>query len=126
MHDSWSLERLHELEGLHHLGDVVPVDRAEIAKAELLEQHPRGPEVFDALLEGLGEVHQLLSPDEVGGRFDQSLHPLADAHGNGAGDDRAEVPVDGADVGGNRHAVVVQDHDDVAPRVPRVVHRFVG
>src|SRR5207248_8728022 len=56
---------------------------------------------------------------------DQPLHALADAHRDRTGDDGAEVLVDGADVGRDRHAVVVQHHDDVATRVARVVHGLV-
>ena len=39
--------------------DVVPVDRPEIAEAQLLEQHPGRPEVLDALFDVLGEVDEL-------------------------------------------------------------------
>ncbi len=125
VHYARPLERLHDLEGLHHLPDVVTIDRPEVAEAELLEQHSRRPEILDALLHGLGEVHELLAADNVGDRFDQRLHALPDPHRDGARDDGAQVLVDGPDIGGDRHAVVVQDHDDVAAGMARVVHGFV-
>src|SRR5207253_1108266 len=68
---------------------------------------------------------ELLTAHDVGHRRDQPLHALADAHRDRTGDDGAQVLVDGTDVGRDRHAVVVQDHDDVATRVTRVVHRLV-
>ena len=51
----------HELERVAELGQVVSVDRAEVAEAQLLEQHARGEEVLDALLHVLGEVHDALA-----------------------------------------------------------------
>ena len=41
--------------------DVVAVDRAEVAEAELLEEHPGGEELLDALLDVPGEVHHALA-----------------------------------------------------------------
>src|SRR3989449_7661229 len=61
VHHTGALERLHDLEGLHQLRDVVPVDRPEVAEAELLEQHAWRPQILDALLKRLREVDQLLA-----------------------------------------------------------------
>ena len=61
----------------------------------------------------------------MGDRLDQPLHTLADPHRDRARDDGAQVLVDGADVRRDRHAVVVEHHDDVATGVAGVVHRFV-
>src|SRR5256885_2209331 len=126
MDDARSLERLHDLERLHQLRDVVTIDRPEVAEPELFEQHAGRPEVLDALLHRLGEVDELLTADDVGDGLDQRLDALPDPHGNRTRDDGAEVLVDGADVGGDRHAVVVQHHDDVAAGMARIVHRLVG
>src|SRR5205085_7131228 len=57
--------------------------------------------------------------------LDQPFHALADPHRDRTRDDGAQVLVDGTDVGGDRHAVVVQDHDDVATGVAGIVHRLV-
>src|SRR5204863_7384552 len=111
--------------GVDHLVDVVPVDRPEVPEPELLEQHARRPQVLDALLDVLREVDQARSPDNVRGPLDHGLHQLAHADGDRARDDRAQVLVHRAYVGGDRHAVVVQHHDDVAARVAGVVHGLV-
>src|SRR5438552_12201454 len=62
MHDTRALERLHELEGLHHLLDVVPIDRPEVAEPELLEQHPPRPQGLDPPLDRPGERYDLPPP----------------------------------------------------------------
>ena len=126
VHDAWPLERLHDVEGVQHLGDIVPVNRSEIAEAELFEQHPRRPQILDALFDVLREVDELLAADEVRCPLDHMLHALAHAHADRAGDDRAEVFVDRADVGRDRHAVIVQHDDDVTARIAGVVEGFVG
>ncbi len=126
VHDARALERLHNLEGMQHLRDVVPVDRPEVAEAQLFEQHPGRPQVFDALFDVPGEVNELLAADDVGRALDQMLHALADPHRDRTGDDGPEVFVERTDVGRDRHAVVVQDDDDVATRVARVVQGLVG
>ena len=123
--DARPLERRHQLQRVHHPGDVVARDRAEVAEAQLFEQHPRRPQILDALLDRLGELDQARPPDEVRRFLDHRLDPLADAVGDRARDNRSEVLVDGADVGGDRHPVVVEDHDEIATGVPRVVHRLV-
>ena len=126
VHDAWPLERLHDVECVQHLGDVVPIDRAEIAEAELFEQHSRRPQILDTLFDVLREVDELLAADEVRCPLDHVLHALAHAHADRAGDDRAEVFVDRADVGRDRHAIVVQHDDDVTARIAGVVEGFVG
>src|SRR5438445_788103 len=54
------------------------------------------------------------------------FHALAHADADRAGDDRTEVLIDRADVGRDRHTVVVQDDDDVAARIAGVVQSLVG
>src|SRR6266550_2343016 len=120
-----ALERLHDIERMQHLADVVTVDRSEVAEAQLLEQHPRRPEILDALFHVLRKVDELLAADDMRRALDQMLDPFADPHGDRARDDRAEVFVERADVGRDRHAVVVQHDDDVSARVAGVVERFV-
>ncbi len=126
VHHAGAVERLHEIEGAQHGVDVVPVDGPEVAESQLLEQHARRPEVLDALLDRLRELHHGLAADQVRRPLDEVLHVLAHPVGERARDRRAEVLVDGADVGGDRHAVVVEHHDDVALGMARVVHRLVG
>ena len=57
-------------EGVHQRVDVVAVDRAEVAKAELLEQHAGREKLFIALL----RTH-----DRAGQRARRALEPLAGA-----------------------------------------------
>ena len=78
--------------------EVVAVDRAEVAEAQLLEEHPVGEEVLDALLDVLGEVHHPVAED-VAEREGQLLDLLAQPVGARVGDDAAERLADGADVG---------------------------
>ena len=121
-----ALERGHELQRLDDAGDVVPRDWPEVAEPQLFEQHPGRPQILDAFLDRLRELDKALPAHEVRGLLDHRLHPLADAVGDRAGNDGSEVLVDGTDVGGDGHPIVVQDHDQIAPGVPRVVHRLVG
>jgi hypothetical protein len=50
----------HARQELQQLGEVVPVDRTDVAEAELLEECPRDDEVFDAFLDLAGKVLNLL------------------------------------------------------------------
>ena len=127
MDEARALERLHDVERVQHLLDVVPVDRPEVAEAQLLEQHARRPEVLDALFDVLGKIDELLAADHVRRALDHVLDALAHPHAEPARDHRAEVLADRAYVGGDRHAVVIEDDDDVAAptRVAGVVQRLV-
>ena len=123
--DPRPLHPAHELERVAELGQVVSVDRAEVAEAQLLEQHARGEEVLDALLHVLGEVHDALAEHATEG----DRHPLdllAHTVGARVGHDPAEHLADRADVGGDGHPVVVHDQNDVAIGVAGVVHALVG
>ena len=49
--------RLQKLEGLDEQRDIVPVDRAVIAQAELFEDDARHEQIFHAFLDFVREMH---------------------------------------------------------------------
>ena len=49
--DDRAIGALGALDGLLHLGDVVPVDRADVLEAELLEEHAGHEQLLDRLLD---------------------------------------------------------------------------
>ena len=115
----------HELQRVAELAEIVPVDRAEVAESELLEQHPRREQILDALLDVLREVHHALAEDAAE-RERHALDLLPQPVGPRVGHDPAERLADRAHVGRDAHAVVVDDDDDVAVGVAGVVHPLVG
>ena len=120
-----ALEPADEAQRLAELLHVVAVDRAEVPEAELLEEHPGGKEVLGALLDVLREFHQALAEDVPrleGQVLDRLPHPV----GERARDEAAQRLADGADVGRDRHPVVVDDEEDVTVGVAGVVHPLVG
>ena len=119
-----ALHGAHEGQRVDELLQVVPVDGPEVAEPELLEQHAGRPEVLDALLDVLREVHHAMTEDAAEGER-HLLHELAQLVGTRVGDDGAERLADRADIGRDRHAVVVDDEDDVAVGVAGIVHPFV-
>ena len=62
----------HEAQRIAELGEIVPVERAEIAEAELLEEHARREEILDALLDVLREIHHPLAEDPRAARRSSS------------------------------------------------------
>ncbi len=105
---------------LHEIGQVVAVDRPEVIEAELLEQHPRRRDALDFALRAVRQVPH---------RRELAQHLLAVAAQPGvgaAGENPGEVLRERADVGRDRHLVVVQHHEQIDRHRPRMVERFVG
>ena len=72
----------------------------------------------------LAQVHQFLADGREGAQ--QVLHlPFQEDHG-GAGEFAAQERGQGPHVGGDGHAVVVQDHDEVLVEVAGVVQALEG
>ncbi len=106
---------------------VVAVERADVAEAELFEDHGRllrrAHEVhradlraFDRLLRSAAQ-RDALEHLSSGAAYEVRKR-LAAKHG--------KVRGDRADVRGDRHLVVVEDHDELALQSPGVVERLVG
>ena len=99
---------LEELESADEGGDIVSIDGAVIAEAEILEEHAGDDEVLDAGLHLVGELDRALATqalDEVGCL-------LVEMGVGGMGGDPVEIMRDGADVFGDGPLVVVQHHDE--------------
>ncbi len=107
-------------DGQQH-AEVVPVDRADVVEAELLEQRAAGPigarhflgergAAFPILGQALGELLQRFAEVEVGA----------------ARRDAREIGRECADRGRDRHVVVVEDDDEALVAGAGVVHGLVG
>ncbi len=99
--------------------EVMAIDRADIAKAELLEQRALGQHALDLLA---CPVHQLAAGQDIEQLLAAFAHPVVGA----AGDQAGEVPVERADVGRDRHGVVVQHHQKVGAACAGMVERLEG
>ena len=101
--------------------EVVPVDRADVVEAQLLEHGAAGPEPAGVLLGAGGllveELRQLLG---------ELLRGLAQAAIGAARDEPREIGRHGADGRRDRHVVVVEDDDEARMHGAGVVHRLVG
>ena len=100
--------------------EVVPVDGADVVKAEFLEQRGGHHHAFGLLLEALGQFEQ--------GRH-RAQHGLAHVLGGGIelpAHQLRKVAVESAHGGADAHVVVVQHHQQVAVGHARVVERLEG
>jgi hypothetical protein len=122
--ESRAAHRAHGGERVDERIDVVPVDRTEVAEAELLEEDARREERLDALLPLPHE-----RPDG-GERPRRVIGEVADGRPHAVVErvalDGDEILRDRADVRRDRHLVVVEDDDDVPVGVAGVVEPLVG
>jgi hypothetical protein len=85
---------------------IVPVDRADIVEAELLEERAAGHHAARKLLgAGGADLERLRQP------LRELLADLAQRPVGAPGEQAGEVGGHGADRRRDRHVVVVQDHD---------------
>ncbi len=111
----------HVLQHRQEVLEIVPVDRADIVEAELLEQRAAGDEAARVLdPAGDGAVHRLR---QVRG---QLLAAPAHVHVGAPGDETGEIGAHAADGRGDRHVVVVEDDDQPLAHAAGIVHRLVG
>ena len=99
------------------------VDRPVVFEAELLPEARGDEEVAHARLDALGASPDLAPEGQV---FDEAADfPLGVAI-EGIDAELVDVLAQGADVRGDGHIVVVEDHDHVRVQVAGVVERFEG
>ncbi len=113
-----------DLDGAQHrqeLVHVVPVDRADIAESQLLEERAAEGE---ALHQILGALRPLL--ERAGQERHRALGRGLEILERRAGVEAAEIARHGAGRGRDRHLVVVEDHDQSLAEVACVVHRLIG
>ena len=122
VHEARPAHLAHGGERVDQRVDVVAVDRAEVAEAELLEQHARREEGLHALLPLPHDV----SDRRAAGRC-RRASPIFDAHAvvERIALDRRQVLRHRADVRRDRHLVVVEHDDEVAIRMAGVVQSLV-
>ncbi len=101
--------------------EVVAVDRADIVEAQFLEQRAAGHHAageFLGLADGVVQAAAHL--------LDRAARKAADAEIFGRRDHPREIGRQPPHRRGDRHVVVVEDHDQAVARLGRVVHRLVG
>ena len=101
--------------------EVVPVDRADIIKAQFLEQGAAGEDAAGVFL---GAVQGPL--DAAGKALGHLGAEFAQAEEAARGHQPRQVGAHGADRRGDRHVVVVQHHDQPRMQGAGVVHRLIG
>ena len=113
---------LEELEGADQRPDVVPVDGAVIAQAQVLEEHAGNDQVLDPGLHLVGQLDGALA----GEPFDEVRRLLVEVGIGWMRGDPVEVMGDCADVLGDGPFVVVEHDDEALGRGGHVVERLVG
>ena len=101
--------------------EIVPVDRPDIIKAELLEQRAAGDvvaRVLDRARDGAVE--------RLGQMPGQLLADVAQLQIGAARTQSRQISRHGADRRRNRHVVVVEDHDQPLVARAGIVHRLIG
>src|SRR5256714_11108734 len=115
---------LYRRESVHQRVDVMAVDGTEIPEAKLLKENARSEESLHAFLP---------FPDQRADTGERAGRGIYD--GANSGSDaiiqrvslyRGQILRHRADVGRNRHLVVVEDHDEVALRRTGVVQSFIS
>ncbi|GJD98052.1 hypothetical protein OCOJLMKI_5291 [Methylobacterium iners] len=102
--------------------EVVPVDRADIVEAHLLEHRARAHDQAAGELLGLGRA----LVEGLGQKLAQLLGGLAQRAVGAARGQPGEVGRHGAHRGGDRHVVVVEDDDEARVLRAGIVHGLVG
>jgi len=109
------------LEDGNQVIEVVPVDRTDIVEAEFLEQGSAGDhaagEFFRALRADLHRARQVAR---------DAFSQIAQAPVGVARNQPGEIGAHRADRRGNRHVVVIEDHDQARIHRAGIVHRLIG
>jgi len=114
----------HLLQRRHEDGDAVAVDGPHVLQAQLLEQLARHEERLDRVGQAARRLEHLVA--DARDALEDGLD-VADEQGIGlAVDDALEIARPGPHVGRDGHLVVVQDDDQVAAQVARLVDRLHG
>ena len=115
-----ALELAHIAQGVHQGVQVVAVDWAEIVKAKFFKQRAGGNHALDVFFSALDQrMHRRGHAQHLAGAF---FHCGVKAPGHQLG----QIVVERADIGRDRHIVVVEDHQQVSVHRPGVVQRFKG
>ncbi|MND35811.1 hypothetical protein D3C80_264580 [compost metagenome] len=101
--------------------EIVPVDRADIIKAQLFKHRPASEEGTCKLFRFAGFILQ-----ELRQFFGNLLGGLAHAAVGFAGNKARQISAHGAGRWRNRHIVVVEDDDEARIERTGIVHRFIG
>ena len=101
--------------------EIVAVDRADVVEPQFLEQRARRDHALDMLLGPAGQF-----PDGRHAVLQQFLAALANGRVEAARQQLGQVVVHGADVGRDRHLVVVQHHQQVGVQRAGMVQRLEG
>ena len=124
VHQDGPFQVLDILEGLDQVIQTVPVHRPQVGELEGLEEHARREKGLEGLFAPLGPGQQILADGRQGAQ--QVLHLLFQENHGGPGEFAAEKGRHGPHVGGDGHAVVVEDDDEVLVEVAGVVQALEG
>ena len=111
----------HVLQHGQQVIEIVPVDRADVIEAELLEHRAAGEEAARVFLDAQRLLLQALRH-----LVRELLADVAQRHVGAPGDQPREIARQRADRRRDRHVVVVQDHDQARIHRAGIVHRLVG
>ena len=111
----------HILENRQQVIEIVTVDRADIVKAELLEQRAAGPERAGIFLGALRLLVNRLR--QIAGEL---LAHLAQRPVGAARCEPRQISRHRADRRRDRHVVIVEDDDEAGTHCARIVHGLVG
>ena len=96
------------------------VHRADVIEAQLFKERARHHHAFDVLF---GFLQQIFDRRQAGEHF---LSAFTQCGVELAGKQLCQVVIEGTDVFGDRHLVVIEDHQHVGFDIPAVVHCLKG
>ena len=112
------------LQGLNQLRQVMTVDWADIFETKGLEHHCRCKEPLEGILHLACHMENILanSVKTAKERLYVLLEPMNKFTGGGSAEKTGKCP----DILGNRHLIVIEDHNQVLVQSPGMVHSFKG
>ena len=107
-----------------HFLDIVPVHRTDVVEAQGLEKHTRREYGLEAAVRAMGVFRHFIANagDGLEPVLDFPAYPARPAAFHVAAEEEGQR----ADIVGDRHLVVVQDHDEAPAHVARLVQPFKG
>ena len=113
---------LEKLEGADQQGNVVTVDRSEIAKTKVLEEDARQEDLFHSGLDLVREMTGALAANP----FDELSGLIMQVSVGRTGGDAVEIGRNSSGVLGDRPLIIVEDNDQALGGLGDIVESFVA
>ena len=112
------------LECLNQIVQTMAIDGPDIFEAQLLKEESRHQKTLQGFLRLFGKPGNRLSDSGKG--FKKGHHLVPEPIDKLPGHESVEVGGEGAHIRGNRHLIIIQDHDQIPIDMARLIEAFKG